>query len=607
MRVSGFARTCLPLALAAAGVLALGGCVPRPRIVSPAQSTSTALDGTTPVQIQLGGTLSPSARLRVTLLRGIDTPPASPLDVSARVQIAGSTATATLAADDLLPGRNALYVSLDDDGDGRPENVTSSVFRWDPVLGAACKRKITPVVGENHSDPIYMAGFSNDRQPLGVHDDQWARGWVVQNADRKIAVVTLDVIGYFNNEVQTIRALPEVAALGFDAIMVTSTHQHEGPDTMGLWGPDETTTGVDIGYLDFVNAQVAGCLADANAALVPAELRFATGSTVGASLAPWPDLVADGRVLEALVIPGNLFTPPRAEDVVVEGDAGPIVNPSVPALQIRNRLTQETIATVVNYASHPESLGSGNRLLTSDFPHFMREALEAEYGGIAIYVSADLGVLQGPLDVDLIDPATGQPAERRTFRFAQVMGEALAERARTALEAAPAWDANPALATYTSGPLQVRVENPYFIAASNFPNYFGRRRLERNAQRQIVVTSEVNVLRVGPAQMAVTPNELDPQIAYGYKDRMTNAEHKWVLGLGNDEVGYQMPQAKFNPACHACAPYVLLGDTADCPIAQELGEEIVDCDTIFINNIGPSADPLLQGRMNTLLDEANAP
>ena len=177
-------------------------------------------------------------------------------------------------------------MSLDVDGDGRTDNVMSSTFRWDPLRAAACKRSITPVVGVNHSDPIYMAGFGNDRHATGVHDDVWARGYVLQNADKKIAVVTLDVIGYFNNEVRTIREDPAIANLGFDAVIVTSTHVHEGADTMGLWGPDETATGADLGYLDFVNAQVAACIADANARLEPARMRFATGSTIGASLPP---------------------------------------------------------------------------------------------------------------------------------------------------------------------------------------------------------------------------------------------------------------------------------------------------------------------------------
>jgi hypothetical protein len=449
-----------------------------------------------------------------------------------------------------------------------------------------------------------MAGFGNDRHAAGVHDDVWARGYVVQNASKKIAVVTLDVIGYFNNEVVTIRQDPAIANRGFDAVMVTSTHVHEGADTMGLWGPDETSTGVDLGYLDFVNAQVAACIADADENLEPARMRFATGSTIGASLPPYPDLVADGEVLQAYEIPGSAFTPPRANDVIVEADPGEIHNPSVPALQIKSIATGAILATVINYASHPEALGSGNTLITSDFPHYMRETLEAQYGGIAIYQSADLGVLQGPLDVDIIDPQTGVPAVRRSFRFAQVMGEALASRAAIALDGVANWDANPALDARSSGVIQVLVENPFFRIAAGF-GIFGRRALERDTQGRLVALTEVNVLRIGPAQFGVTPNELDPQIGNHYRDLMTNAEHRWMLGLGNDEIGYQMPIAKYNPSCQECATYVIFDNTANCPIAQEIGEDAVDCGTVFQNNIGSLADPQLQAVMEDLLGQLN--
>jgi hypothetical protein len=593
------------LAVVALALLVQAGCVPRPRIVSPADRSSTALDGATTIEIDFARDVAPGS-YRVALLTGIDAPPAVAVDITGETQLAGRIVTGALDAGDLAPGRNALYATLDADGDGVPDNVMSSVFRWDPLRAAACKRVITPVVGENHSDPVYLAGFGNDRRATGVHDDLWARGFVVQNASKKIAIVTLDVIGYFYNEVRTIRSDPALASLGLDAVIVTSTHQHEGPDTMGLWGEDETSSGVDTGYLDFVNASVVDCIVEANASLEPAEMRFATGSTVGTSLPPNTDLVADGKVLEALVIPADAFDPPEPEDVVVEGDAGEIINPSVPALQIRSRLSGEVLATAVNFASHPESLGSSNTLITSDFPHFMREALEAAYGGVAIYQSADLGVLQGPLDVDVTDPETGQPAPRRTFRFAEVMGEKLAERAQLALDGASDWDPNPALDARSSGPVLVRVENPFFIIASRF-GVFGRRQLERDAEGKVATSSEVNVLRIGPAQFAVTPNELDPQIGDGYRASMTEAEHRWVLGLGNDEIGYQMPAAKFNPSCHECALYVAYDNTAECPIALALGEEAVDCGTVFFNNIGPGSDALLQGHMQTLLDAVNAP
>jgi hypothetical protein len=588
---------------------AAAGCVPRPQIVTPADGSSLGLDGSTPVVIELGSAPGAGAIVRVSLLQGIDEPPATVLPVPAVVQ--GSQATAALDAADLRPGRNALFVAVDADGDGRAENFMSSTFRWDPLRAAACAREITPVTGVNYDGPIFMAGFDNDRRATGVHDPLWARGFVLQDAQQKLAFVTLDVVGYFYNEVQTLRADPALGGRGFDAVMVSSTHNHEGPDTMGLWGPDPTTDGTNDRYLDFVNQQVVQCVLDADAALAPAELRFATGSTVGASLPPNTDLVADGHVLQELALPGNLFLgvylPMRPEPYLVEGDPGPIINPSVPALQIRNRVSRETIATVVNFASHPEALGSDNTLLTSDFPHFMREALEARYGGTAIYVSADLGVLQGPLDVDVTDPDTGQPAPRRTFRFAEVMGEALAERAAAALDAAPGWDAEPALELHSSGPIEVRVENLFFQALAGL-GVFGRRALSSDPQEPPTITTEVNVVRIGPAQLVYTPNELDPQIGDRYRALMTGAEHRWIVGLGNDEIGYQMPAEKFNPACFECSFFLLAFDSLDnCPLYQALGEgeQGVDCSTVFINNIGPGADPLLSGQIEALLDDLN--
>jgi hypothetical protein len=476
----------------------------------------------------------------------------------------------------------------------------------------ACARVITPVVGVNHGDPIYMAGFGNDRHALGVHDDLWVRGIVLASGGHKIALMTLDVVGYFYNEVQTIRSLVEPER-AFDSITVTSTHDHQGPDTMGLWGPDETTSGVDLDYLDFVNDQVAACVRDADDARVPAEIRFATGSTMGASLPPWPDLVADGKVLESLVI--DLSEIGGEGTVTVEGDAGPVINPSVPVLQIRERQSprararavldrifgegpppgrqrpRRVIATVVNYASHPESLGSDNQLITADFPHYAREALEARYGGVAIYLSADLGVLQGPLDVDVADPVTGEPVPRRTFAFAQRMGELLAERAQIALDGVRDWDAAPRIAVATRAPVSVEVENPFFIVLNSF-GVFGRRTVVGGTS----VETEVQVIRIGNATIAVTPNELDPQIGNHYRSLMNGADHRFVAGLGNDEIGYQMPAAKFNPSCFLCAPALIFG--GQCPLSVE-----PDCGTVFQNNIGPAADPQLEGIFEELLGE----
>ena len=471
-----------------------------------------------------------------------------------------------------------------------------TVLGPEALQGAACARVITPEVGVNHSDPIYLAGFSNNRRATGVHDDLWARGVVLQSGGVKIAVVVLDLIGYFNNEVETIRALVDDPT--YDAIVVSSTHNHEGPDTMGLWGPSQISSGVDLEYLDFVNQQAADCIAEAGANLRPAEIRFATGDTIGTSLPPEPDLVADGTILRHLCVGGAFDESGQCVGgIEVLGDDGPIRNPTTPSFQIRDRDNGEMLATLVNYASHPEALGSANTLLTSDFPHFMRVAMEERFGGMAIYMSGDLGVLQGPLDIFLVDDE-GEMIPRRSFVFAERMGHILAERAGDALAAVGEWLATPEIAVAQSGPLTVEVTNPYFDLLGAI-GVFGRRPFTRLQPGLGEITSEMQAFRIGPATFAVTPNELDPQIGDLYRERMTGAAHRFIVGLGNDEVGYQMPEAKFNPGCFLCFQVNIGGaDDDTCP-----GEEWNDCGTVFQNNIGPSVDPVFQGVMYDLLAE----
>ena len=74
-----------------------------------------------------------------------------------------------------------------------------------PSLAAAdlrvgtCKKEITPispglqaayqaafgVAGvPNHTNPVYMAGFGDNRQATGYNDRLWARGVVLQDGDR---------------------------------------------------------------------------------------------------------------------------------------------------------------------------------------------------------------------------------------------------------------------------------------------------------------------------------------------------------------------------------------------------------------------------------------
>jgi hypothetical protein len=109
--------------------------------------------------------------------------------------------------------------------------------------------------------------------------------------------------------------------------------------------------------------------------------------------------------------------------------------------------------------------------------------------------------------------------------------------------------------------------------------------------------TEVGAFTINEASFAVVPTELDPQIGETYRAAMTGAEHTFIIGLGNDEIGYQLPAAKWNDSCHACAPFVLGGVPQFCPVQP------IDCNTVFQNNVGADVDPSISAAMFPVLAE----
>ena len=105
------------------------------------------------------------------------------------------------------------------------------------------------------------------------------------------------------------------------------------------------------------------------------------------------------------------------------------------------------------------------------------------------------------------------------------------------------------------------------------------------------------MIKINGGSMAVVPTELDPQIGETYRDRMTGADHTFILGLGNDEIGYQLPAAKWDDSCHACAPFILGGVPQFCPLFPN-----IDCNTVFQNNVGQDVDPAISGAIEPLID-----
>lgn len=426
------------------------------------------------------------------------------------------------------------------------------------------KRTITPALAEQ---PVYMAGFDTDRQATGVHDDLWARAVAVSDGKSRVAVVSVDLIGVFLADVDAARALLRERA-GEVSLIVTSTHTHEGPDTMGLWGPGRFTSGVSSAYLARVRRTVAEAAAEALDRLEPARLVLAKTRT--------PELIVDNRLPE-------------------------VVDDAMVVLQAV-ALDGRSLGTVVSWSSHPEALGGDNTLLTSDFPHYLNRRLEEELGGTAVFLVGSIGGLMTPMGLELTD-AQGAPIPQDSFALARAVGEGAAAAAIETLRTAGRDSASSAV-EYRSARVFVPLENRLFRLAA-FLGVLDRPVFSDGEPATTVfgddLETEIGYLRIGDVEMLCVPGEIYPELVIGGIQEpqdpgadfpgaepeaplleMLTSEFRFVVGLANDEIGYILPRSQWD----ADAPYAYGRNE------PQYGE---------INSVGPSAAPILADAFATLL------
>jgi hypothetical protein len=431
------------------------------------------------------------------------------------------------------------------------------------LLFGFAKKTITPAIG---AAPVYLAGFDTNRQATGVHDDLWARAVAVSDGHLKIAIVAVDLVGIFHADVLKARELLQQKAPGA-ILVVASTHDHEGPDTMGLWGKGRFSSGVDPQYLERVRGTIAETAAEALGRMKPGHLVLGRART--------PGLIEDGRLPR--VIDDNLV----AMKVVGEDGA--------------------TLGTVVNWSSHPEALGGKNTLVTSDFPHYLRARMEERLGGTSVFLVGSIGGLMTPLGLKL-KGADGTPVPADSFALAQAVGERAADAALDALKAGKP-SASSAL-EHRSAIVFVPLENRLFRLAM-FLGVLDRQVYSAGQPATSLfgddLRTEIGYLRLGDAEALLVPAEVYPELVLGRiqdppdpgadfpgapRERalhaLLSAEFRLVLGLANDEIGYVIPRSQWD----AKAPFAY-GRKED-----QYGE---------VNSVGPSAAPRLAEAFARLL------
>ena len=432
--------------------------------------------------------------------------------------------------------------------------IAAPLVSADALLAGAAQSVITPEL--HKGDAVYLAGFGHNRVASGVHDDLYARCLALATAKETLVICSADLIGLFYDDVLTIRREFQQKTAAASFLIVASTHTHAGPDTLGLYGPSPLYTGIDGKYLDWVDQRIATTAAAAVHAMQPARL----------------ELACDDHPLLAML--QGVDRPPTVRD------------PFLFVMRLVARSTGQPIATVVNWSDHPEVLGRKNTEITADYPHWVRDYLEKQIGGTALFFSGSIGKVS-PLggQVSLLDPETGKTAKDGTWRKAELLGTEIGRLAERALKSAkPAGVDSVCIKTDT---VFVPMHNSLFRAAEAAGVFAGRKRFYTNGKADLAaetrdlpgvglvhyatghdIKTEVDYvqLRSGDttvAEIVTIPGEIYPELVNGGVTRFRGADYpeaplepvlreqlktsyQFIFGLGNDEIGYLIPKAEWD-------------------------------------------------------------
>ncbi|MEM9067647.1 MAG: hypothetical protein AAGE52_04050 [Myxococcota bacterium] len=444
-------------------------------------------------------------------------------------------------------------MTLDNNGDGV----------WDPFDGDEFEDR-----NENGVfDPVFIGGFGSPRPASGVNDPQWVRAIALRQNNTTIVILAADMFSIFIDDTDAIRRL--AGDVDVDYVATCASHTHQGADTLGIYGLGESSSGADPAYLARIHQAAADAVRDAVADLRPAHIQYATfdfRDQPGGTLR----YVSDARHPRIIDDRARIFRVTDASD-------------------------ERTIATWVNLAAHAEYWGDENTLLSSDFPHFLREGVESGVvgpdgervegvGGMAAFCEGAIGAQIGPGE---IRPETwdGEELPDHSQRTMEVVGEQMAYFVLQALaDGGGSVTDETAELSFRNRRFFVDVQNGGFhVAILN--NLFFRESFNWNPDLLLMpgvnepdVRTEVAVLTIGRLRIVWVPGEIDPALFVGgYDGSFTpegarlldegvdnspdlslapegpylrevaqgDAEYVGIVSLGNDQVGYLIPDFDF--------------------------------------------------------------
>lgn len=354
----------------------------------------------------------------------------------------------------------------------------------------AASRVITP-------DPLIpvSGGVGTPSPVTEKNGDLFVRALVLEKGDVRIAIVNIDNLGWPAVLGDKSRAL--IKGIPPENILIGVTHTHSAPDAYAFLDQDGNI-GADLEYLEWCVVQIADAVNEAVRKLKPAGLKIAVGE-------------AKGKIAYNYYAP-QLYDP-RCGVIQAVGKNGKI------------------IATMVNYATHPEIIGSDRGILSPDMCGPLYDRIEKKVGGVALFMNGAQGGMV------TADNRSADGKEASDWAECVRNGELLADEALRIIGRAEI-QKNPDIFC-TSRMVYFPIESEMMRAI------FNSSPLNSNKTEESVFSTRVNLLNIGTAQILTIPGEALPNIGY-YLKRNMPTKNPFLFGLTNDAIGYIITKVDFN-------------------------------------------------------------
>ena len=358
----------------------------------------------------------------------------------------------------------------------------------------AAVRVITP-------DPLLpvSGGVGQPKKTIEKKGDLFVRAVVFEKGKTKVAIVSIDNLGWTSALGDRSRNL--IIEIPPENILIGSTHTHSAPDAYGF-PDDQGKSMADLKYLDWCVKQIADAVNEAMLNLTPVSLKVAVAE-------------ANGKI--AYNYYAEKLYDPRCGVIQAIAESG------------KNK--GKVIVTLVNYAIHPEVIGSGQGILSPDLCGPLYSRIESKTGGVAIFMNGAQGGMV------TADTRLENGKEANTWEECIRIGNLLADEALRIIENAEV-QREPALRC-DSRTIRFPVESEmmrYILEKSP---------IKMSSVKDNVVSTRLNYLEIGSAKVLTVPGEALPNIGFYIKRKM-NTEHPFLFGLTNDAFGYILTRVDFN-------------------------------------------------------------